>query len=344
MTRHSFIRLSKLHGVAGRIDYISNPARQEFLYGVYKTCDDSYWTKLAAENQNDFRRSGSAGTCIEARELIIALPEEYQFLKPNEILKKFTDFFKEKYGVECVAALHHNKRQTNYHIHLIFSERKELSDPEVKLATRNMFYDENGKHRRTKKEVLDVNGDLRKGCYIIPKGSPYKGSYFEPKIKWFKSKGFVEEIKQCYTELINEQVKDDRDKLQVFQKDSIYLPMKKIGKNNPKADLIARNNYEVANWNYSAAMAVQYMSEDHIKVVKQNEVIEPVRESIATDNDVSAYGRIVHQAVQTLNNMLREWIRIPVSNKPEAKSDFFCQLIDYCRAKLMPSRARDRER
>ena len=35
-----------------------------------------------------------------------------------------TDRFKEKYGVECVSALHHNKRKKNYHIHLIFSERE----------------------------------------------------------------------------------------------------------------------------------------------------------------------------------------------------------------------------
>ena len=63
--------------------------------------------------------------------MIIALPEEYQYLKPGEVLKKFTDYFKEKYGVECISALHHNNSQTNYHIHLIFSERKELPEPEV---------------------------------------------------------------------------------------------------------------------------------------------------------------------------------------------------------------------
>lgn len=30
--RHSFIRQSKLSDVTGRIDYISNPKRQEYLY------------------------------------------------------------------------------------------------------------------------------------------------------------------------------------------------------------------------------------------------------------------------------------------------------------------------
>ena len=35
--RHSFIRQSKLSDVAGRIDYISNPKRQEYLYETYQT-------------------------------------------------------------------------------------------------------------------------------------------------------------------------------------------------------------------------------------------------------------------------------------------------------------------
>lgn len=35
--RHSFIRQNKLSDVAGRIDYISNPKRQEHLYATYQT-------------------------------------------------------------------------------------------------------------------------------------------------------------------------------------------------------------------------------------------------------------------------------------------------------------------
>ena len=66
------------------------------------------------------------GKCIEARELIIALPEVYTKYEPQEVLEDFTEEFHRRYGVECVSALHHNKRKTNYHIHLIFSERKLL--------------------------------------------------------------------------------------------------------------------------------------------------------------------------------------------------------------------------
>lgn len=89
--------------------------------------------------------------------------------EPEYLLKRFTDHFKQKYKVECISALHHNKRETNYHIHLIFAERQLLDKPIEKIATRNMFYDEKGKHRRTKKEILDDAGDIRKKCKVIKK-------------------------------------------------------------------------------------------------------------------------------------------------------------------------------
>ena len=45
----------------------------------------------------------------------------------------------------CYAALHHNKSKTNLHIHLIFSEREIRREVERKIASRNMFYNEDGK-------------------------------------------------------------------------------------------------------------------------------------------------------------------------------------------------------
>ena len=178
-TRHSFIQMTKLSNVQGRITYISSHAKQEHLYAVYETTDRSYWTELARCSQQEFKKSGVNGKCIEARELIIALPESlYEQGMPDILLRSFTDKFKEKYGVECVAALHHNKRMTNFHIHLIFSERQLLEEPVIKTATRNMFYDERGNHVRTKKEILDDEGNIRKRCKIIKKGEVYEKKLF----------------------------------------------------------------------------------------------------------------------------------------------------------------------
>ena len=153
MARHSFIQMSKLPNVKGRISYITSHARQENLYATYRTADNAFWNNLARESRQEFQRSGAEGKCIEARELIIALPEVYTQYEPQQVLEDFTDEFRRRYGVECVSALHHNKRKTNYHIHLIFSERKLLPEPDVKIATRSVFFDETGKRVRTKKEI-----------------------------------------------------------------------------------------------------------------------------------------------------------------------------------------------
>lgn len=107
------------------------------------------------------------------------------------------------YGTECIAALHHNKRKTNYHIHLIFAERKLLAEPIIKIASRNMFYDENGKHVRTKKEILGEDGKIREGCHVVKKGEIYEKKLFTVKDERFKSNSFLDEVKRSYTDLIN---------------------------------------------------------------------------------------------------------------------------------------------
>lgn len=234
MPRHSFIQMSKLPNVKGRISYITSHARQENLYATYRTADSTFWSNLARESQQEFRRSGTEGKCIEARELITALPEIYTQYEPQQVLTDFTEEFRRRYGVECVSALHHNKRKTNYHIHLIFSERKLLPEPDVKVASRSVFFDETGKRVRTKKEITGEDGQIRKGCTVIKKGEVYESHLFTTKDTRFKGEPFLREIKEVYTELINRHISDPEQHLKVFDKNSVYLPTKKIGKNNPK--------------------------------------------------------------------------------------------------------------
>ena len=193
MQRNSFIQMSKLSNVRGRITYISSHAKQENLYAVYETTERSFWKELALCNQHEFQKSGTEGKCVEARELIIALPEDLVKYEPEYVLEQFTRYFKMKYGVECISALHHNKTKTNYHIHLIFSERKLLDEPIIKTTARSMFYDESGKRVRTKKEILDENGNVRKKCRVIKKGEIYEKMLFTVKDKRFKQEGFLEE-------------------------------------------------------------------------------------------------------------------------------------------------------
>ena len=108
IVRNSFIQMSKLTNLKGRPPHISSHARQENLYAVYETTDRIFWTELAKCNQEEFMRSGTEGKCIEARELIIALPESFVDYDPDKLLKLFTENFMQNYGVVCIAALHHN--------------------------------------------------------------------------------------------------------------------------------------------------------------------------------------------------------------------------------------------
>ena len=73
---------------------------------------------------------------------------------------------------------------------MIFAERKQLEQPTEKVATRNMFYDEHGHHVWTKKEILDGDGNIRKGCKIIKKGEVYERKIFTTKDGRFKQASF----------------------------------------------------------------------------------------------------------------------------------------------------------
>ena len=304
--RNSFIRMTKLSNVKGRITYISSHAKQENLYAVYETTERKFWKELAKCNQEEFVKSGTEGKCIEARELIIALPESFTEYQPDRLLQLFTNHFKQNYGMECIAALHHNKRKTNYHIHLVFAERKLLDEPIIKIASRNMFYDENRKHVRTKKEILGEDGEIREGCRIVKKGEVYEKKLFTAKDERFKSNSFLDEVKHSYTDLINIYVQDEKQKLQVFERGGVYLATKKIGKNNPKAHEIEGDNQKRQEWNRAVDMAlISGVSEPQILEVKRKQITEPIKKSIARHgNNPGLFARVVTVAVEALEFLI----------------------------------------
>lgn len=307
MPRNSFIQMNKLTNVSGRITYISSKAKQENLYATYTTIPErNFWRELAKCNQESFVQSGTEGKCIEARELIIALPESFVHYEPEYLLKRFTDHFKQKYKVECISALHHNKRKTNYHIHLIFAERQLLDNPVEKIATRNMFYDEKGKHRRTKKEILDEAGNIRKKCKVVKKGEVYERKLFTKKNELFKADGYLDEVKHVYTDLINTFAIKEEDKLHVFEKNGMYLATKKIGKNNPKAAEIEADNKVRVQWNQTVDRAlISGVAEKDILDVKQEKISEEVKHSIEIyGNRPFFLADIIRLAIKTLELLI----------------------------------------
>ena len=210
--------------------------------------------------------------------------------------------------MECVSALHHNKRKTNYHIHLIFIERKLLPEPDIKIATRSVFYDETGKRVRPKKEITGEDGQIRKGCTVIKKGEIYESHLFTVKDDKFKSEPFLREVKEIYTDLINWHISDPEQQLKVFDKNSVYLPTKKIGKNNPKAAEIETDNAARQEWNRTADMAlISGISEAKILEVKQTEIHDKASQSIKSKGWLpNLFRGIVTKAKDFLQNLIQE--------------------------------------
>lgn len=79
---------------------------------------------------------------------------------------------------------------------------------------------------------------------------------FSVKDARFKQEGFVAEVKEFYTGLINHYISDPEQQLKVFDPQSVYLPTKKIGRNNPKAEEIKADNAARQEWNRTADMAL----------------------------------------------------------------------------------------
>lgn len=210
--------------------------------------------------------------------------------------------------MECVSALHHNKRKTNYHIHLIFIERKLLPEPDIKIATRSVFYDETGKRVHPKKEITGEDGQIRKGCTVIKKGEIYESHLFTVKDDKFKSEPFLREVKEIYTDLINRHISNPEQQLKVFDKNSVYLPTKKIGKNNPKAAEIETDNAARQEWNRTADMAlISGISEAKILEVKQTEIHDKASQSIKSKGWLpNLFRGIVTKAKDFLQNLIQE--------------------------------------
>ncbi len=213
----------KLTNVVGRVDYISNPERQEKIMSFHNTTDNEFWYKLAQESQEQFKQSGTHGKCCEAREFIIGLPQNCGW-KAEWI----ADWFKETYGVECACAIHYKKKENNLHAHLIFSERELLSEPSIveqKVAQRTYYYDEKGK----KCKKVDAVKVVPKGT-VIQEGNT---RYFTDKNEYFKTIRFALEVKEflLYQDL----------GLEKFDKRRMWAT-NHIGKNNPKGEVIREAN------------------------------------------------------------------------------------------------------
>src|SRR5699024_152216 len=99
-----------------------------------------------------------------------------------------------------------------------------------------------------------------------------------------------------------------KHQLMGFDKNTLYQPAKKVGKNNPKEDEIKADNAARHEWNRTADMALlSGISEAKILEVKQTEIHEKASQSIKSKGWLpNLFRRIVAKAKDFLQNLIRE--------------------------------------
>ncbi len=120
--------------------------------------------------------------------------------------------------------------------------------------------------------------------------------------------GWSHGCKESYTDLINRHISDPEQHLKVFDKSSVYLPTKKIGKNNSKAAEIEADNTARQEWNRTADMAlITGIAEKKILEVNQTEIHDKVSQSIKSKSWLpNLFRNIVGKAKDFLQNLIRE--------------------------------------
>lgn len=107
-----------------------------------------------------------------------------------------------------------------------------------------------------------------------------------------------------------------KQKLKVFDRNGVYLPMKKIGKNNPKAEQIIVGNEIRAKWNLTVDSAlVVGIPETQIMAVKRTQISQPASKSIKQNGrNPELFSRLIKLAISTLEMLIRRILDI-VSDK-----------------------------
>lgn len=196
----SFVRMSKLTDIVGRADYISNEKRQEHIIIERSYAD---W-KPYQEYERSHQKTNKANN--EGRELIIALPNEWQNLSEIELTYRMNMLAQKvlpnKYDYQW--AIHLNKKETNLHAHLIFSERSR-SYGSVGVWDRDIYLTNDGKVARRKADrAVDKNGNVKPPVHR--KGEPKSDGkvQFTAKDTKYKSIKWLEQVKQDVIEFYKE--------------------------------------------------------------------------------------------------------------------------------------------
>lgn len=269
----SYVRRTNLPNVIGRINYISNPEKQEFLEDYYDMANKDFWKELAKQskdtkdyNKNKVDEKGKPYKPIQAVEYIVRLSPEMYDKSTGQLKCSAEDIamhFYNHFGYICCVGVHHSKlkdendnyvlnEQGNYrrnynnlHCHLIICDRVKPDNRIKKYATRDIYFDSNGK-RVYKKSLADPSKTIKKGeCY--------KDLKFGSKINEIRdNKAFNEKMHE-WSNILNN---DNSQNHFFFRPNNVgynktFEAQRKVGRNRPSESVkyIKRLNMDVKRLN-----------------------------------------------------------------------------------------------
>ena len=220
----NLVRVQKITNGRGSIKYITRTSKGEIL-ASYSTQTLQEWEVLFDFNQQKFaeekekgnwttaqkNKAGKDAQAIEAQMFVVALPNEmaqypckYNGKTINndmELAKAIANDWRSTYGTDCYVALHWNKEHTNFHAHILVSERTKKESPSIRRAKRNRYYNADGKECKKADAVRIVH----KGDIIGGQNELYESGKID-----LKSKEALERIKEHYSKILGtEMFKND---------------------------------------------------------------------------------------------------------------------------------------
>lgn len=268
----NLVRTQKITNGRGSIKYITHDSKGEIL-ASYSTQSMNDWEILFDFNQQKFNeekekgnwtmlqknKNGKIAQAVEAKMFVVALPNEMAqypckyngqvITNDMELAKAIANDWRNTYGTDCYVAIHWNKDHTNFHAHILVSERTKKESVEIKRAKRNRYYDANGKECKKADAVRIVH----KGDVIGGQNELYSSGKID-----LKSKKALDNVKEHYSKLLG---------TELFRDDGLHLPQTHLPRINERSSEKVLEEYERKR-EYNAAVKE---FNDFVETLKENQ-------------------------------------------------------------------------
>lgn len=277
----NLVRTQKITNGRGSIKYITHDSKGEIL-ASYSTQSMNDWEILFDFNQQKFNeekekgnwtmlqknKNGKIAQAVEAKMFVVALPNEMAqypckyngqvITNDMELAKAIANDWRNTYGTDCYVAIHWNKDHTNFHAHILVSERTKKESVEIKRAKRNRYYDANGKECKKADAVRIVH----KGDVIGGQNELYSSGKID-----LKSKKALDNVKEHYSKLLG---------TELFRDDGLHLPQTHLPRINERSSEKVLEEYERKR-EYNAAVKefndiVETLKENQHEEILNNEI------------------------------------------------------------------------